>query len=80
MKVALAGEALIDFTSIGDLQFQGYCGGSPLNTAVAVARLGVPAGYVTQLQEGLGRGELSLWMAKSAIPFASAPARRLDSR
>jgi len=29
---------------------------------------------------GLGRGELSLWMAKSAIPFASAPARRLDSR
>jgi fructokinase len=53
VKVALAGEALIDFTSTGDLQFQGYCGGSPLNAAIAVARLGVPVGYVTQLSTDL---------------------------
>ena len=49
MRVAVAGEALIDFASIGDLRFQGYCGGSPLNTAVGVARLGTATGYVTQL-------------------------------
>jgi len=53
VKVALAGEALIDFTSVGDLRFQGYCGGSPLNAATAVARLGVPVGYVTQLSTDL---------------------------
>ena len=53
MKVALAGEALIDFTSVGDLRFQGYCGGSPLNTAIAVARLGQQCGYITQLSTDL---------------------------
>jgi fructokinase len=53
MKVALAGEALIDFASVGDLRFQGYPGGSPLNTAVAVARLGQPTGYLTQLSTDL---------------------------
>jgi fructokinase len=53
MRVAVAGEALIDFTGIGDLRFQGYCGGSPLNTAVAVARLGIPVGYITQLSTDL---------------------------
>lgn len=53
MRVALAGEALIDFTGIGDLRFQGYCGGSPLNTAVAVARLGPATGFVSQLSTDL---------------------------
>ena len=53
MKVALAGEALIDFTSLGRMRFQGYFGGSPLNTAVAVARLGQSASYITQLSTDL---------------------------
>lgn len=53
MRVALAGEALIDFASVGEMRFQGYCGGSPLNTAVAVARLGQPTGYITQLSTDL---------------------------
>lgn len=53
MKVAIAGEALIDFASLGGMRFQGYCGGSPLNTAVAVARLGQDVGYLTQLSTDL---------------------------
>lgn len=53
MKVALAGEALIDFASVGEMLFQGYCGGSPLNTAVAVARLGQSAGYLSQFSTDL---------------------------
>ena len=53
MRVAIAGEALIDFASVGDLRFQGYCGGSPLNAAVAVARLGVSVGFVSQLSTDL---------------------------
>ena len=53
MKVAVAGEALIDFASLGGMRFQGYCGGSPLNTAVAVARLEQSVGYLTQLSTDL---------------------------
>lgn len=53
MRAAIAGEALIDFTSVGDLRFQGYCGGSPMNAAVAAARLGVSVGFVSQLSTDL---------------------------
>lgn len=49
MRIALVGEALIDFTSTGPMAFQGHAGGSPLNAAVACARLGQPTGYLTQL-------------------------------
>lgn len=49
MRIAVAGEALIDFTSTGGLAFQGHFGGAPLNTALAAARLGQPTGLVTQL-------------------------------
>jgi fructokinase len=49
MRIVLAGEALIDFAGEGDLAFQGHVGGSPLNAAVACARLGQPTGYATQL-------------------------------
>jgi fructokinase len=53
MRIALAGEALIDFTGSGHLAFQGHCGGSPLNAAVACARLGQPTAYLTQLSTDL---------------------------
>lgn len=53
MRIALLGEALIDFTSTGPLAFQGHPGGSPLNTAVACARLGQPTGLLTQLSSDL---------------------------
>ncbi len=53
MRIALAGEALIDFAGEGDLAFQGHVGGSPLNAAVACARLGQPTGYLTQLASDL---------------------------
>ncbi len=49
MKSVHIGEALIDFSSIGEMRYQGRCGGSPMNTAIAVARLGQPTGYITQL-------------------------------
>ncbi len=53
MRIALLGEALIDFTSTGPLAFQGHPGGSPLNTAVACARLGQPTGFLTQVSNDL---------------------------
>lgn len=53
MRIAIAGEALIDFTATGDLSFRGHAGGAPANTAVAVARLGQAAGLVSQLSRDL---------------------------
>jgi len=53
MRIAQFGEALIDFTSTSPLAFQGHAGGSPLNTAVACARLGQPTGFFTQLSTDL---------------------------
>ncbi|WMT57535.1 carbohydrate kinase family protein [Truepera radiovictrix] len=43
MNIVCFGEALIDFKAQGELLFQGFVGGSPLNVAVAAARLGAKA-------------------------------------
>jgi fructokinase len=53
MKAALTGEALIDFVATGELVYKGYPGGSPFNTAIAAARLGVPTGFLSQLSDDL---------------------------
>ncbi len=53
MRIALLGEALIDFTGTGPLAFQGHPGGSPFNTAIACARLGQPTGFLTQISTDL---------------------------
>ena len=49
------GEALIDFVPRllpeGEATYRPCPGGSPLNTAVAMARLGAPVGFYTQLSE-----------------------------
>jgi fructokinase len=53
MRIALVGEALIDFTGSGGMAFQGHCGGSLLNSAVACSRLGQATGFLTQLSTDL---------------------------
>jgi fructokinase len=49
MRIALAGEALIDFTCTGGLRFEGHEGGALTNSAIAAARLGQRTGFITQL-------------------------------
>lgn len=49
MNIVSIGEALIDFMPTGALAFQGYPGGSPLNVAIAAARLGADVGFLSQL-------------------------------
>ena len=49
MKILSMGDALIDFKATGPLAFQGFVGGSPLNVAVAAARLGAATGFASQL-------------------------------
>lgn len=67
MHIALAGEALIDFTGSGNMTFQGHCGGSPLNSAVACARLGQPTAYLTQLSTDLFGEQLLQHMQTNGI-------------
>ncbi len=66
MRIALAGEALIDFTGSG-MTFQGHCGGSPLNSAVACARLGQPTAHITQLSTDLFGEQLLRHMLDNGI-------------
>ena len=67
MTIALAGEALIDFTGSGNMAFQGHCGGSPLNSAVACARLGQATAYITQLSTDLFGDQLLAHMHANGI-------------
>ena len=69
MRIALTGEALIDFTAgeAGTLAFLGHEGGSPLNTAVACARLGQPTGFLTQLSTDLFGERLMGFLQKNGV-------------
>ena len=53
MRIAFVGEALIDFTAVAGLRFEGHEGGAPANGAIAAARLGEPTGSITQLSTDL---------------------------
>jgi fructokinase len=69
MRIALTGEALIDFTAseAGTLAFLGHEGGSPLNTAVACARLGEPTGFLTQLSTDLFGERLMRFLKRNGV-------------
>lgn len=52
MGIVTAGEALIDFTreaGSGGIRYRAQPGGSPLNVAIGLARLGVSAGFLGRL-------------------------------
>lgn len=69
MRIALTGEALIDFTAseAGALAFLGHEGGSPLNTAVACARLGQHTGFFTQLSTDLFGERLMAFLERNGV-------------
>ncbi|MBS0447492.1 MAG: carbohydrate kinase [Proteobacteria bacterium] len=67
MRVAVAGEALIDFTASGPLAFQGHIGGGPLNSAVAYVRLGSPTAFITQLSTDLFGEQLVAFLQRNGI-------------
>jgi fructokinase len=69
MRIAITGEALIDFTAseAGTLAFLGHEGGSPLNTAVACARLGQPTGFLTQLSTDLFGERLMGFLERNGV-------------
>ena len=68
MRIAIAGEALIDFTSVGGtLNFAGREGGAPANVAVAAARLGQPTGFISQLSNDLFGQRLWAHLRKNGV-------------
>jgi fructokinase len=67
MRIAVVGEALIDFTATGSLAFQGHEGGSQANSAIAAARLGQPAGFISQLSTDLFGERLMAWLQRDGV-------------
>jgi fructokinase len=67
MKIAILGEALIDFKSMGALAFQGFIGGSSLNVATATSRLGQATTFLTQISSDLFGASLREHMTKNGI-------------
>lgn len=67
MRIALAGEALIDFTSTGPLGFQGHEGGAVMNSAIAAARLGEPTAFITQLSTDLFGEQLVRYLEANGV-------------
>ncbi|AVT05118.1 carbohydrate kinase [Paracidovorax avenae] len=77
MRIAFMGEALIDFTSQaggdGALRFEGHVGGSPLNAAIASARLGQPTGLLTQLSTDLFGERILGYLQRNGVDTRFVP-------
>lgn len=76
MRIAFMGEALIDFTSSGSaaaLGFEGHVGGSPLNAAIACARLGQPTGLLTQLSTDLFGERILGYLQRNGVDTRFVP-------
>lgn len=72
--VTVIGEALIDLVPAGDpLTFRARQGGSPLNVAVGLARLGIPTSMMARLGDNsLGR-VLRGYLQAESVDIASSP-------
>jgi fructokinase len=67
VNIVCIGEALIDFKDAGKLSFQGFVGGSPLNVAVAAARLGGSVAFASQVSTDLFGEAIVAFMGNNAI-------------
>lgn len=67
MDIISIGEALIDFKQTEKLSFKGFEGGSPLNVAIAAARLGPKVGFAGQVSNDLFGKTLSQYLATNNV-------------
>ena len=67
MDILSIGEALIDFKQTDTLSFEGFEGGSPMNVAVAAARLGPKVGFAGQASSDLFGEALRKHLAKNNV-------------
>jgi len=61
------GEALIDFISRNDLVFEGFPGGSPMNTSVAISRLGIPCQFLGRISNDMFGSRLIDHLKKNSV-------------
>jgi len=61
------GEALIDFVSQRDLSFDGFPGGSPYNTAIAISRLGTECRFLGRVSNDLFGEQLLDYLEKNGV-------------
>ncbi|MCB1502438.1 MAG: carbohydrate kinase [Bauldia sp.] len=75
--IVCVGEALIDFlprkTTDGSDSYQPFVGGSVLNVAVAIGRLGAPAGFFCGLSEDFFGAMIREALIASKVDFALCP-------
>ena len=77
--IAVCGEALVDLLPTGPASYQAVPGGSPANTAVALARLGAPVTMLARLsQDGFGR-QLRAHLEGNGVDLAHAVDAAEDS-
>ncbi|MCA8932593.1 MAG: carbohydrate kinase [Rhodospirillaceae bacterium] len=73
--ILCCGEALIDMipapTTTGRQGYVPYCGGAVFNTAIALGRLGIPAGLLTGLSRDLFGQQLAAELRASGVDTAS---------
>lgn len=60
--ITVTGEALVDFVPDAQSQYQWTAGGSGLNTALALARLGIPTSFAGTLSRDENGAQLSAFM------------------
>ena len=75
--ILCCGEALIDMlprqTDAGEPAFAPYPGGAVFNTAIALGRLGAPAGYFGGLSRDLFGSQLCAALDRSRVDYALSP-------
>jgi fructokinase len=73
MSMLVVGEALIDRVTVADGQEASYVGGSPLNVAVGLARLGVPTTFASQLGRDANGEQILRRLGASGVTFSALP-------
>ena len=65
--ITVAGEALIDLVDEGGGRYRAHPGGSPANTAVGLARLGVPCSMLARISTDAFDGRLARHLAGNGV-------------
>jgi fructokinase len=61
------GETLIDFISQKGLSFEGFPGGSPMNTSIAISRLGIPCQFLGRISNDMFGTRLIDHLKKNSV-------------
>ena len=73
MSILVVGEALIDRVTVADGPEAAHVGGSPLNVAVGLARLGVPTTFASQVGRDAHGEQILQRLRASGATFSALP-------